>query len=192
MKRGFIGVVVGICIALGAAGLLFYLFTTKDVAYVAPDQSQSNDEAPVSAEQITTYVGTVTSYFEETERISYEFDFPTSDFSVTSRPGGESLYVAEKVGDAIKTHTLAISYEGARGYSPQDYWDNIGSKDCPNCKKATAPFSIANAASSVAYEDSERVIYISPSAPGTPWLFIFELQKPTSAVSEVFGTFEFK
>lgn len=197
-KRGFLGVIVGLIFILAClVGLYYVLFyRTEYVAPVSGSQKVQSEEVTASSTENakeTTYVGTVTSMFEEVSRTSFQFTYPQADFAVSSSNDGKNISLTETAAGSSTplVHKITVSFEGGRGYTPADYWTNVGKKSCSGCSAVVAPFTIAGATSTVSYGNSQKTVVIV-QGPSPEWLFAFELQKPAEAAAQVFGTFSFK
>ena len=201
-QRGFFSALIGlIFILLCIMGLYYLLFYKKTEEYVAKnpqDQVASTTPNVELANGMTTYVSKVEADFEEHEVQSFQFSYPNDTFSVSGSTDGKKVLILEKQsgnsGTSTATttlHTLTISYEGGRGYSPNDYWTNIAKKSCANCVKIDPPFSIVNATSTLAYQNEQKIIHIV-SSPNKSWLFVFELKRPGDNAVNALRSFSFE
>lgn len=204
-KKGFTNIVlalviVAIVMAVGAVG---YLFFTKQVDNQTPQPPQvakekvfrsplANIPAPAAGEPLTLYSSLLKAYFEGYDRLYYEFIYPESDFSITTSPKDRTIMIREIA--TGKTDIINISYEGGRGYNPQDYWNYTLKQSCASCEPVANPISIKNAQglTTFANQDKEWIIFNGPSVGGgRAWLFAAELHKPAIEMEKILSTLTF-
>ena len=202
-KRGFFGAILGFVFILGCIIGLYYFLFYKKTEYTAPPIREV-EKATTTAQNLQTYTSTVEGTFEEKETISFEFSYPKNTFAVDASTDGKQVAISEitnvsaQIGSTtvatttVLKHSLLVTYEGGRGFMPEDYWTEEGKKICSDCVKSVAPLQIPNAESSLTYENNKKIVYIVKSPKNTPFLFVFELQKPATNVVNVLRTFEFK
>jgi hypothetical protein len=202
-KRGFVGAVVGLIFILACIIGLYYLLFYKKTEYIAPPITPAQ-QATTSNSSLQTYASTVEGIFEERDTISFQFTYPKAAFVVEASTDGKQVTITENrtatttVGTTTQMtatttdHSLLITYEGGRGFMPEDYWKEEGKKMCADCVKSVAPFQIPNSETSLTYENNKKIVHIVKSPKDTSWLFIFQLEKPVGNVMNVLRTFEFK
>lgn len=187
--------VIGFLFILGCLVALYY-FLFYRTEYSAPVTTVPLTTQPATTTAVasgkTTYVGTVTSDFEEVSRISFQFTYPAAALAVTASNDGKNVSITEKASTSTPlVHKVTVSFEGGRGYSPADYWTNVAKKTCTGCTKVDAPFVVAAATSTVAYANAQKTVYIVQGTQAD-WLFVFELMQPDDEIIAALSTFSFK
>ena len=148
--------------------------------------------APTTSKPLTLYDPLLEAYFEGYDRLYYEFSYPESDFSITTSPDNRKITIKEIA--TGKIDTVVISYEGGRGFTSQNYWNEVLKSSCPTCEQITNPISIKDSQGLITFasENKEWIIFSGPSAGGGgAWLFVVELQKPTIELEKIISTFAF-
>jgi hypothetical protein len=220
-QRGFMGVLIGVILIAACALGLYYLVFYKKVTYIAPETLQDISTTQTATENIddekVTYVSTITAQFEGTYRTAFQFSYPKNLFKVTATQDGKKITISEIKPTASTTtstgtttasttptttsapsaatstvHTITVSFEGEREYTPEEYWTAIGKKTCSDCIKNRAPFEVPDSDGSLTYENNKKIIHIVKSQKDTPWLFVFEIQKPATPLIQALKTFSFK
>ncbi|MHA1796113.1 MAG: hypothetical protein ACTSUK_08375 [Promethearchaeota archaeon] len=138
---------------------------------------------------LTLYDPLLESWFEGWDRLYYEFAYPENEFAISTSDDNRKITIKEK--EAGRIHTVTITYEGGRGFTPNDYWNEVLKKECPTCQQIGNPIAIKDAQGLMTFasEEKEWIIFGSPSR--TAWLFVAELLKPASSVEQVLTTFTF-
>ena len=152
----------------------------------------ANTPAPTVGKPLTLYDPLLEAYFEGYDRLYYEFSYPESDFSITTSLDNRKITIKEIA--TGKTDTVNISYEGGRGYTPQDYWNYTLKPSCASCEPVANPISVKDAQglATFANKDKEWIVFSGPSTGGGgAWLFAAELQKPATEVEKIISTFTF-
>jgi hypothetical protein len=151
--KGFlkIGIIILVVVLVGV--LASILWPKKTVAPEVPVSSnpstgsagspQASSGNTVSPDTFQTFQGTFRAFFEGWNNLTYEFSYPPENFSVSSTPGGNSIVIRDlKTG---KETDIKISYEGARGYTPGDYFESVVKAQCASCKEIARQIGIPGA-----------------------------------------------
>lgn len=186
-NKKFVSIAI-VSIIIVLAGLVAYFTLFKTVPSPVVDSSESDALANKPLKHHGPLL--LEAWFEGYDRLYYEFDYPESDFSVTTAPDNKKITIKEIT--TGKTSLVSVSYEGGRGYTPQDYWNETLKPTCANCVPITNTVSVKDAQGLVTFanQDKEWVIFSGPPTSG--WLFVAELQKPASNVEKILSSFVFK
>jgi hypothetical protein len=129
--KGFlkIGIIILVVALVGAVAYISWPKTT--VAPTPAETSLGNPEILA----LQTFQGTAKAWFEGWNIATYEFSYPRDAFSVESKSDDNPVVIRTLLTNT--TSTITYSYEGARGFSPDDYWNNVLAKQCPECGSVT-------------------------------------------------------
>jgi hypothetical protein len=146
--------------------------------------------ASATGKAMTLYDPLLEAWFEGYDRLYYEFSYPEADFSVKTSGDNRIITIEEKASKAI--NTITVSYEGGRGFTPEDYWNEVLKKNCLDCQRVDNQIEIKDAVGLITFSgvDKEWVIFNSVNSAGGPiWLFAAEINKPTEKINKILSSF---
>lgn len=146
--------------------------------------------AAVSGEAMTLYDPLLEAWFEGYDRLYYEFSYSEADYSVKTSSDNRIITIEEKASKTL--NTITISYEGGRGFTPEDYWNEVLKKNCSDCQRVANPIVIKDAAGLITFSsaDKEWIIFNSVNNAGGPvWLFAAEINKPAEKMNKILSSF---
>lgn len=203
-QRGFFGAIAGVVVMVAfVLGALYLLLGKAPISIQPPAQqatttpSEPLAPAPTTTPAVvvdpdstatTTYKGMVEAHFEGTEQISFQFSYVPSQITLTPSDKGVTL-VTRGATSTVATSSIAISYEGGRGYEPKDYWTEIAKKDCAGCTSTKPIVTFSGTTTSVTYQNAKKVVQISTNPFNNNWLLIFTISKPFGKVNLVLSSF---
>lgn len=189
-NKKFVNITI-VSIIIVIVGIVSYFTLSKSVPSPVVDSAESG----VMTNESLKHNGPLLleAWFEGYDRLYYEFNYPEFDFSVTASSDNKKIILKEIA--TGKTSVINISYEGGRGYTPQDYWIETLKPTCPNCSLIDNSINIKDAQGLITFanQDKEWIIFSGPADKGgSAWLFVAELQKPALSVEKVLSSFVFK
>jgi hypothetical protein len=135
---------------------------------------------------MTTYTGNVSQVFEGDNKTAISFDH-NKTYTVSQGVGAKSKYFYVSDAKGMLLATIYMSFEGARGYSAENYLNEVLKKAVPSIVKdnsATGAWTVASSANSewhVKESDNKQ------------WLVVVENTKANSeSVKSVLETFSAK
>ena len=144
----------------------------------APDQ--------ISPESTTTFRGTHQAFFEGFDVITYEFTYPTDKFEVVSNEPTTHVVFKDKQYGSV--YEVKITYEGGRGFTPQDYWNEVLKRECSDCSAPASYVKIPEASQTlITSNNSYNWLIFSPKNGG--WLFIAKMPASGDFFIDVLKTF---
>lgn len=84
----------------------------------------ASEEQEITQSELTTFSGSVTRFFEGDNVLQYSFDLPLTATTSIERDG--ALVKVEE--QEAPLFAMYLSYEGGRGYSPEDYVNEVIAK----------------------------------------------------------------
>lgn len=155
------GVVIVVVVAIGIA-----LIGREASAPVLPS-SQPVEHQTVTAE--------ARAWFEGFDEARFSLDLPQDVVFPPSTRGA----IEWQDGDQVFSGIVFASYEGGRGFSPEDYYENVIKPQCPNCVAAPAP-QIPGGRNILSYytDGKNGQITIFQAGQGT-WLFVADFYRRT-------------
>lgn len=142
------------------------------VLYVGTTQMSKDDELANKEQQVphTTITGKVTRVFEGENTLDYSFDIGEIATTTVGKDG--ALVTVTENGDTVTA--VYFSYEGGRGYTPNDYITNV---IVPNVKAVNETGTTTIGGYDWTTVESEwSVWHIAPSTNGQ-WLMVVENKK---------------
>ncbi|MBP6888540.1 MAG: hypothetical protein KBC21_02435 [Candidatus Pacebacteria bacterium] len=128
------------------------------------------EEEVVVTPSTTLVEGTVTRFFEGEWVLGYAFDIPEAATTTVERDGS----LVKVTGEGQLLSAMYFSYEGGRGYSPEDYINNV---IAPNVSMVTITGTTTLGSSEwVVAEGASSVWYVA-SVKGGEWLVVAESKK---------------
>ena len=174
-KNSVITWVVILVIILAGVGAFFLTRKTST------EEMKANNNQDVS--KMVEVSGATAQMFEGQNLLSYKFYVPSG---MTSTKGDDSQTVVIKGADDSQKALVYFSYEGARGWSPEDYFRTIISPKVP-VLKATSTLHVGS------YDwynvTTETMEWNIAKIKGGEWLMLVESKKADSEVSQsIFNT----
>ena len=174
-KNSVITWVVILVVILAVAGAFFLTRKTST------DEMNANNAQDVSG--LVEVSGATAQMFEGQNLLSYKFYIPEG---MTSTKGDDSQTVIVKGGDDSQKALVYFSYEGARGWSPEDYFKTIIAPKVPIIKSTS---TVHMGSYDWYHVETETMEWNIAKIKGGEWLMMVESKKLNTEVTQsIFNT----
>lgn len=183
-KKGFIFASIFLLIVLSL--LVFLNKGLKEKALKIFEKKEENVVDIVSSQDYKKYESQIISYFEGKQIINFSFLYK-NDLEISRGIGSESRWFRVLDKNNKNNITLYFTYEGGRGFSSEDYINDIA-KDDKNFKIQDVKF-LDNSSSTIKYvffenKNLEYFVEEIKNEKGEPWLAIVENIDAKDGVSQ--------
>lgn len=156
--------------------LIFLNKGLKEKAQKFLDNKEESSIDLVSGEDYQNYSGQVTTYFEGKQILNFSFLYK-KDLKVSQGVGDQSKWFKVIDKDNKNNVTIYFTYEGGRGWSAEDYINDIANGD-KDFKIQEVKF-LDNSTTTIKYvlfenKNSEYFVEEIKNQKGEPWLAVVE------------------
>lgn len=181
-QKGSVNIILLIIIVVLAAAVGYFALTKKVNA--------PQTETP-PAPEIKTFQHSFWAFFEGWDAITFEFNYPADAFEVTAEERGPVVKLKNLKTNEVDLITL--TNESGRGFSPNDYWNEVLSKNCATCKQIENKTTLNNVSEVLTFENNEKewiIFYSKFNNLSVPALVIAEFSKPAGEAEKILSSFK--